>query len=99
MAAVGAWASLKSEAKTLETYVEMRLHSHPTPAASSVPGDVEAGDPGAVRLREIEDSLGKLASVVERLGAAATASASAANTAVAQVREQRCFLLLSRGGG
>jgi hypothetical protein len=79
-----AWASLKSEAKTLEQYVERRLHSSAGAAAAG--GDVEAGDPALVRLREIDDSLGKLASVVERLGAAAAASASAANAAVAQVR-------------
>ena len=83
MAALAAWSSLKTEAKTLEQYVEMRLHGNiPT---SATPVDVESGDPAAVRLREIEDALGKLASVVERLGSAATASASAANLAVGQV--------------
>ena len=91
MAAVGGWASLKSEAKTLEAYCEMRLHN--SPATSSMPSDVESGDPGAVRLREIEDSLGKLTSVIERLGAAATASASSANAAVAQVSFISFFLL------
>lgn len=84
-AAVGGWASLKSEAKTLEAYCEMRLNNSAA-ATSSMPSDVESGDPGAVRLREIEDSLSKLTSVIERLGAAATASASSANAAVAQVR-------------
>ncbi len=83
-AAVGGWASLKSEAKTLEAYCEMRLNN--SAATSSLPSDVESGDPGAVRLREIDDSLSKLTSVIERLGAAATASASSANAAVAQVR-------------
>ena len=83
-AAVGGWASLKSEAKTLEAYCEMRLNN--SAATSSLPSDVESGDPGAVRLREIEDSLSKLTSVIERLGAAAMASASSANAAVAQVR-------------
>ena len=89
------WASLKREASTLETYVEQRLQAREPPAppapgaAGGAPGDVEQGaaaDPRLVRLREIEESLGKLAAVVERLSALATASGSSPNLSIAQVR-------------
>lgn len=90
------WASLKREASTLETYVEQRLQSRepPAPAATAAaPGgaapDVEQGaaaDPRLVRLREIEESLGKLSGVVERLSSLATASGSSPNLSIAQVR-------------
>ncbi len=78
----------------METYVEQRLQSK-EPAAPAAPGigapaaDVESGasaDPRLVRLREIDESLGKLAGVIDRLGALATASGSSANLSIAQVR-------------
>ena len=97
------WSTLKREASTLESYVEQRLQSRepPAPAAGGgAPLDVEhggaAGDARLVRLTEIDESLGKLAGVVDRLGALATASASAANLVIAQVRDSfflsRAFL-------
>ncbi len=95
------WASLKREASTLETYVEQRLQSRepPAPAAAgaasasaasaAAPSDIEQGapaDPRLTRLREIEESLGKLSGVVERLSSLATASGSSPNLSIAQVR-------------
>lgn len=91
MSSLGGWSSLKSEATTLESYIEKRLHNNTTSAipSSSTLSDVESGldqqSPAAVRLNEIEESLTKLTSVIERLGAAATASTLSANAAIAQV--------------
>ena len=87
------WVSLKREATTLEQYVERRLHTR-EPASSAAPAptpaDAELGaaaaSPQLVRLREIDESLGRLSGVVERLGTIASGSGSAANQAVAQVR-------------
>jgi hypothetical protein len=86
------WASLKREATTLEQYVEKRLHSREPPAApvaAALAGDAELGaaaaNPQLVRLREIDESLGRLSGVVERLSVVATSSGNAANQAVANV--------------
>lgn len=84
------WPGLKSEAKTLELYIDRRLHSSAgaqAPAASGAGTDLESGqpsDPHVVRLREIEESLGKFSDVVDKLVSAAAKSGSAANVAVAQ---------------
>ena len=106
------WASLKREATTLEQYVEKRLHSRepPPPSSSSsstttaLPaGDAELGaasaNPQLVRLREIDESLGRLSGVVERLSAVATSSGNAANQAVANVRACRTLSCAPQGGG
>lgn len=89
------WASLKREATTLEAYIEKRLHDREGGGVSgnAVPppttlDHLESGTgmahPGVVRLREIDESLGQLTTVVERLGSMATAAASSSNLAVAQ---------------
>jgi len=87
------WSSLKREATTLENYIETRLHKQemkvvPPPSTME---HMESGSasvhPGLVRLHEIDESLGKLSGVVERLGAMAStagSSVNAANAAVAQ---------------
>lgn len=88
MSSSAEWLSIKGEARTLEQYIEHRLHEVP-PAP---PSDVEAGDPGLVRLKEIEDSLKLLQIAVERLGGTAVASELPANAAVAQVRTPRAYV-------
>ncbi len=79
------WASLKREASTLESYVEQRLQSR---EPSALQGDLEqgGGDPRLVRLGEIDESLGKLSAVIERLSVLATASGATQNLSIAQVR-------------
>jgi len=90
------WASLKREASTLEAYIEKRLHdrelsgggSSSAVAPATSLDHLESGTgmayPGVTRLREIDESLGQLTTVVERLGSMASAAASSSNLAVAQ---------------